>query len=261
MGRRPRHGGSKQFGAVLFSFALLAICGIASFFLRVDQRKEETFPAAQPDITVQQPRKIYPYSVIPGGVLNAEELRAKLRADGVAARHYAGFDVDSAGLMRVHQERKVYVSYRIGDRIYWTRNRIRLPPGEYLLTDGKSLVRARCGNRISEQPHIAVSEAEPSEEAMDWTPDPPPVLGFNTEHDWVAVAPGPRDPEETAPVVAEQPSPALEKVASIAVPSPSPQFFSYPARPFPVLFAPEPRTWLLMAAGLGVFAWRSMARR
>jgi hypothetical protein len=188
-------------------------------------------------------------------------LRAKLRADGVAARHYIGFDVDSAVLMRVHQERKVYVSYRIGDRVYWTRNRVRLPPGEYLLTDGRNLVRARCGNRVSEQPHIAVSDAEPSEEVMDWTPDPP-LLSFNTEHDWDALAPAPRDPEEVMPQVAPQPSPPVGKVVKIEAPAPAaPQYFSYPARPLPILFAPEPGTWLLLGVGLGLLAWRSLARR
>ncbi len=36
-------------------------------------------------------RRIYPYSIIPGGVINAEELAAKLAIDQTAARHYSGF--------------------------------------------------------------------------------------------------------------------------------------------------------------------------
>jgi hypothetical protein len=71
-------------------------------------------------------RPVYAYSVIPGGVANAQELsRASLR-DPIVAAHYADFHVPSAHLIRLLQERRVYLSYRIGNRVYWTKQQVTL---------------------------------------------------------------------------------------------------------------------------------------
>ena len=46
--------------------------------------------------------------------------------------------------------RSAYVSYRRGDRTYWTRDRVWLKAGETVLTDGATTIRARCGNCVSD---------------------------------------------------------------------------------------------------------------
>lgn len=112
-------------------------------------------------------RLVYRYSVLPGGVRSAAELALKLRADPVAAAHYAGFDVAAARIVRVEKSRLVHVSYRIGDNIYWTRNTVRLAVGEELISDGTHLVRARCGNRIADEMQSIMLKNEPSPEALD----------------------------------------------------------------------------------------------
>jgi len=66
----------------------------------------------------------------------------------------------------------VFLSYRVGDAVYWTSRPVRLPHGETLLTDGINYARARCGNRISETPRTPVNDTEPAPEALD-TPQPP----------------------------------------------------------------------------------------
>ena len=112
-------------------------------------------------------RLVYRNSVIPGGVRSAAELAAAVQRDAVINAHYADFNVASAKLIEVKQSRLVHVSYRIGDQIYWTKNKVHLAPGEELLSDGTHLVRARCGNRIADEPEGPVLDNEPAPAVLD----------------------------------------------------------------------------------------------
>ena len=109
----------------------------------------------------------YPYSVIPGGVRDVADLQEQAARDYVVRRHFARFDYRHARLVRSNKSRQVYLSYRIRDRIFWTRKKVRLLQAELLLTDGNITARARCGNQISETPKPEVSEEEPPEEVLD----------------------------------------------------------------------------------------------
>ena len=115
-------------------------------------------------------RPLYSYSVIPGGVHSAQELKYAIAHDAVVAEHYADFDIAKARIVRLQRTRTAYVSYRLGDRIYWTKKRLRLLKGERIITDGKHEARTRCGNQIAEAPSQPVSMQEPSEEAMESAP-------------------------------------------------------------------------------------------
>lgn len=106
-------------------------------------------------------RPVYPYSVVPGGVRDAHELKLAAERDPVVAAHYAGFDYDHARVVRLVLARTAYVSYRIGKKIYWTRRRITLKKGETVITDGKITARTRCANRVEELPQQATSVSEP----------------------------------------------------------------------------------------------------
>lgn len=106
-------------------------------------------------------RTVYKYSVVPGGVRDAGELKWAAEHDPVVAAHYAGFDYSHARTVRLVLARTAYVSYRIGNRVYWTRHRVTLKKGETLITDGKITARTRCANRVEEMPQQATSEAEP----------------------------------------------------------------------------------------------------
>ncbi|HET9407942.1 MAG TPA: PEP-CTERM sorting domain-containing protein [Candidatus Sulfotelmatobacter sp.] len=112
-------------------------------------------------------RPVYPYSVVPGGVADIRELKWVAEHDPIVAAHYAGFDYDHARVVRLVLERTAYVSYRIGNHIYWTRRRISLHKGEKLITDGKKTMRARCGNRVEEVPQQATSSSEPPAEKFE----------------------------------------------------------------------------------------------
>lgn len=118
---------------------------------------------AQPSID----RPVYPYSVVPGGVEDAKELKWVAEHDPVVAAHYAGFDYDHARVVRLTLARTVYLSYRIGNRVYWTRHRVSLHKGEKVITDGRMTARGRCANRVEELPQQALSPGEPPAEKFD----------------------------------------------------------------------------------------------
>jgi hypothetical protein len=112
-------------------------------------------------------RLVYPYSVIPGGVRTPQDLHEVSEHDRVVARHFAGFDYRRAKVVELDQARLVYLSYRIHDKVFWTRKQIRLRKGEKLITDGKITARTRCANRVSVLPQNAVSPEEPLAEKFE----------------------------------------------------------------------------------------------
>jgi hypothetical protein len=128
--------------------------------------------AAAIDQILSQPqvkaRPVYPYSVVPGGVEDAKELKWAAEHDPVVAAHYAGFDYAHAQIVRLTLARTVYVSYRIGNHIYWTSHRVTLHKGEKLLTDGRMTARTRCANQVQESPQQQQAEAtEPTEAQLN----------------------------------------------------------------------------------------------
>ena len=112
-------------------------------------------PASSTDslyIASRPSRPAYPYSVIPGGVGSPEELRQISDHDPVVAKQFQGFDYEHAHLVTVSEKQSMYVAYRKGDKVYWTRKKVALHPGETLISDGKIVARTRCGNRVAVAP-------------------------------------------------------------------------------------------------------------
>ena len=105
-------------------------------------------------------RNAYKYSVMPRGVRSVQELKRAAAHDAVVAAHYARFDYDRARVVRLIMAGTAYVSYRIGNKVYWTPHRVSLKKGETAITDGKMSAYARCANRVEEMPQQAASEAD-----------------------------------------------------------------------------------------------------
>jgi hypothetical protein len=159
--------------------AMLAIGGCAAFLLQQqaqhpDQAAVTALPVPTPAVlrlasqaAPAAARRVYPYSIVPGGVSDRIELARAVMADKVVAAHYAGFAVDKASLRTVARARAVYVSYRKGDQVYWTARKVTLAEGESVLSDGQSELRARCGNRISDTPRLPVEVKGPDEHELD----------------------------------------------------------------------------------------------
>ena len=206
-------------------------------------------------------RPLYPYSVIPRGVSSARELLTALKEDSVVAAHYRGFHVASARMIRLGEDRQAFVSYRIGDRVYWTRKKVTLHVGEFLLTDGKNLARGRCGNRISEAPASPTSLEEP------------PTKVLNTPH--APVFPDPSSYPLPAPLWVANEAPPIVLSAGNLGPIPAPGLggtfppvfippaccFTSPSGPAllpqpgpPPLSTPEPGTIVLTGTGFAGLA-------
>ncbi|MBA3975878.1 MAG: hypothetical protein C0504_16860 [Candidatus Solibacter sp.] len=124
------------------------------------------------------PRLVYPYSVVPGGIEETAEIAGVLSQDAVVEAHYRGFRADLARTMVLGQPRMVYVSYRVKDQIYWTRNKVELKKGEKVITDGKQQIRARCGNRISDAPMAPMALMDPPEVSADTPLLPQPLVAL-----------------------------------------------------------------------------------
>lgn len=141
-------------------------------------------PAAVVDTPA--PRRIYRFSIVPGGLAGRDELLQAIARDRVVAAHYAGFDAGKARVLTVDKARAVYVSYRKGDQVYWTAKKLTLAPGETVITDGVNEIRGRCGNRISDVPQFPVEARGPTERELDSSIVQPADEGLQS----VAFAPG-----------------------------------------------------------------------
>jgi hypothetical protein len=230
----------------------------------------------------QTPRPVYPYSVVPGGVEDAKELKWVAEHDPVVAAHYAGFDYARARVVRLALAQTVYVSYRIGNQIYWTHRRVTLHKGEKLITDGRMTARSRCANRVEETPQQeAAPPVEPpvqkfdepvrsgSGTAMEAPPvafqsallNRPAIPGLGpaaplslydpfTGGNWVPIAPPPLPAGLCGPVT-KKGTPVIEggkkKKSSLCAAGGGGSTGT----------VPEPGTWVLFVSGLAFICWQA----
>jgi hypothetical protein len=230
---------------------------------------------SSPNAGVRRP--VYAYSVIPGGVVSAKELVSALQRDAVAAAHYSDFRAQSAQVVRLPSARQVYVSYRVGNHVYWTSKKLTLAAGETVLSDGTHMARTRCGNRISEVPGPS-SPAEPPKEALntpvfrypaDGPTDTPPAapIWSDTTTPFLLALNGPAitGPRSNSPFVPPIPiSPCCGVPAGPSGSSPGPGASPLPQPPptgTPPVSTPEPQSILLLALGLSVLLVVSLFRR
>ena len=126
-------------------------------------------PPGAPPAAVAPARAVYRHSVLPGGVQSGAEVKQRLKEDAPAAAHYRNIRPEQLKPVHLAQDRRAYVSYRVGDKIYWTRKPQLIKAGELVLTDGEQTVRARCGNRVEDEPQDEVQSADesPADEEFD----------------------------------------------------------------------------------------------
>jgi len=225
-------------------------------------------------------RPVYPYSVIPHGVSGREELQATIQHDPIVAAHYSGFRVDAVRPIRLSSEHAFFVSYRVGNQVYWTTKKITLHAGETLLTDGEHLARIRCGNRLSEVPSTPTALSEPTDRTFDtpvvplqpeltserlsgspvWPDRPPPVPLLSSN---LAPQPVPNPGGLIPPMIpifccdtfsGSSPSPSPISSKPSPIPSQPPDSPSEPPSApepqVPPIATPEPGAFTLAATGL-----------
>jgi len=125
-------------------------------------------------------RPVYPYSIVAGGAASVDELKKAIDSDPVVAGHYENFDLSKTRVEKLTKPKVMYVSYRMGNDIYWTRKPLVIRAGEKVLTDGENIARTRCANQLSLIPG-PTSEFEPPAVTLDTPvlrplPTPPMAL-------------------------------------------------------------------------------------
>lgn len=237
----------------------------------------------QETLRAMEDRPVYPYSVVAGGVRDVHELKWAVEHDPVVASHYAGFDFDHARVVRLVLARTAYISYRIGNKVYWTRHRVSLRKGETVITDGRMTARTRCANRVEEMPQQATSTSEPPAAKFE-----EPVHASTG----TAVA-NPPAPFDTA-LMNRPLNPGLGPAPPLSLVDPFGNGTWVPLSPPPLpsvcgvgktkhtsgggttpssgkkgkgdpcgnggAEVPEPGTWLLVASGLAAIGWKSRQR-
>lgn len=225
-------------------------------------------------------RPVYPYSIVPGGVRNAAELKWAAEHDPVVAAHYAGFDYDHARVVRLVLAQTAYVSYRIGNKVYWTRRRIKLKKGETVITDGKITARTRCANQVIKVPQQLSSRSEPPAEKFEEPINPltgtaitMPAVPFES----TLLNPAPVEPN-TPPLSVYYPiggapfvpiaMPPLPGLCAPPVKKPKPggggegggKKHPNPCGNGGPVATPEPATWVLLVSGSALMFWRFRRR-
>jgi hypothetical protein len=117
-------------------------------------------------VTEEVKRKIYPYSIVAGGAQTLHEAKWAMNDPAVQA-NYAAIDFSQLKQVKLETNLTGYVSYRWGDKIYWTKKRLTLKAGETVFTDGVHIVRGRCLNCYSALPMSPTRPTEPTEKAFD----------------------------------------------------------------------------------------------
>ncbi len=160
-------------------------------------------------VVEQVTRKVYPFSIVPGGAENLDEAK---RAMQDPANHANFADIDFTHLRQVKLKKNLsgYVSYRWGEKIYWTSKELTLRVGETVFTDGVHLVRGRCLNSYSPFPMLPIRPDEPTEQVLD-TPVEIPVIAYSFPKSPVFSPELPLSPEELTPTAPILPpaSPAM----------------------------------------------------
>jgi len=204
-----------------------------------------------------RPHPLLPYSVIPGGVRDEQELRSAVDHDPVVALHYASFNLARVRVVHLDRDQAFYVSYRMGDHVYWTHRKLLLHKGETVLTDGQHEARTRCGNRLSAVPEAPTALKEPNRTALE-NPTPPELA---------ELTPAPELPFTPTPGL--PPPPAETPAGGVFVPPILPIFWGggSPGVPLipvvpppPAKGIPEPGSLGLLAMGL-MSVWLVCGRR
>jgi len=150
-------------------------------------------------VVEQVKRKVYPYSIVPGGAENLREARQAMTDPAIKA-NYANVDLSKLKQVKLTENLSGYVSYRWGEKIYWTKKRLTLRAGETVFTDGKNIVRGRCLNCYSALPMLPIRPTEPSEKILD-APVEMPVIVYSFPKLPVLAPELPIPPGELTPIV------------------------------------------------------------
>ena len=144
-------------------------------------------------------RKVYPYSIVPGGAETLLEAKHAITDPAVKA-NYANVNLAQLKQVKLTENLSGYVSYRWGEKIYWTKKRLTLKAGETVFTDGTNIIRGRCLNCYSALPMMPTRPSEPTEVVFN-APTEMPVTVYSFPKLPVLAPELPIPPGELTPIV------------------------------------------------------------
>jgi hypothetical protein len=109
------------------------------------------------------------FALLPGGFTSVDEFRQRVAKDPVLRSFYGSCADPHVGMQALPSDILVFVTFRRGNEIKWTRKPMLVHIGEYVLNFCGKTVLARCGNVVSWSP------MQPSEDI------PPSLLEIPTE--------------------------------------------------------------------------------
>ncbi len=207
-------------------------------------------PASPIDLSTDSAtRPVFPYSIVPGGVGDAQELQSAAVADPVVARHYADFRIPLAHPIRFAQPQSMFVSYRRDNRVFWTKKRMLIPAGETLLTDGENLSRVRCANRLSPVAMKPTAAADPTNEELSEPIFVPPLIVTFSPGDRTGFFPDLPSGDPQAGLSGSPSDPGTPSFPPILFPGTPPILVGSPVIPPPVASTPDPPAFVLLFSG------------
>jgi hypothetical protein len=225
----------------------------------------------------EEVRKVYPYSIVPGGAKTVDDAKLAMARPDVRA-NYANIDFSKLRQEKLATNLSGYVSYRYGDKIYWTAKKLTLRAGETVFTDGVHTVRGRCLNCYSAFPMLPIRPNEPSEKVLD-VPVDVPVFAYKFPLLPVETPALPAPPGELTPTVPILPiGTAIKPPGGVwfpIIPIIPPIHRHHPGTPTspittitpgspppPVAVVPEPNYgWLLLAGFFALVLIHGLRRR
>jgi hypothetical protein len=267
--------------AAILAAPLVLLVTVGAFFFRSSSKSAGTSQFSSSPATWQESqsqsaevaapqlvtRPVFPYSIVPGGVRDAKELRSAADSDPVVAEHYSGFRIARAHSVQLRQPLLMYVSYRRDNRVYWTRKPMTIPAGETLLTDGENFARTRCANRLSPVAAKPLAATEPASEQLNEPTFIPPLLANLLPGEEIGFFPGTGAqlvPPSGTPQGVAPPPPGSQTppvLPPILFPGGPPISPNTPVPPPPPVNTPEPGTFALLLAGIATAVLTFVLRR
>ena len=174
----------------------------------------------------------------------------------MVGKHYSDFKIGKSHTIQLDRPVAMYVSYRRNNQVYWTRNKMVIPAGESLISDGENLARVRCGNRLSPVAAKPVAAIDPDRESLETPEFVPPLLASLLPGESAEMSPGSVDGSPSAPGPLSAPtsksgSPYTPNQPPLLGPGGPPHSIPIPPPPPPPppVKTPEPGSLGLLFAG------------
>jgi hypothetical protein len=108
----------------------------------------------------QEKHPVYPYSLVPGGVYNKNDLESAEAHDPLLQAAY-GTKITTFKEQKLVHDEYYFVSYRKDGKEFWTAKPVKISAGEEVVEftgdNKKHLARGRCGNLLMETPQTPIS--------------------------------------------------------------------------------------------------------